>query len=695
MGVTYRFQDRTLNSAERAQALLELLTDEEKVSQLNYRNAPILRLGIPGYSWWNEALHGVARAGAATVFPQAIAMAATFSAEQVKWMACVIALEGRIKHYHARLHGDTGTYKGLTFWSPNVNIFRDPRWGRGHETFGECPYLTGLLGTAFVQGVQDRIGDRMAAVATPKHFAVHSGPEGGRLSFNSVVSRKDLFETYLPAFRECVVRGGALSVMTAYNALNGTPCCVNDYLIGEVLRGRWGFDGVVVTDVGCCSALVREHKRAPDTAEAVAQELHAGVDVISDRQENGAGAGEALRRGLLNPAELDQAVFRQLKLKFELGLFDPPEADPAAELPYDTIECECHRKLALDAARHSIVLLKNNGLLPLRREELSTIAVIGPNADDHSVLMGNYFGTPTVSRTLLGGILDACGRQVRVLHARGCHHWKRITESCAEENDCLSEALATAEAADVIVLCLGYTPRMEGENGDASNWDAAGDRPFIEYPDVQVELLQRLALLKKPLVLVNVSGSAVALPERLADAVVQCFYPGAEGGTAVADVLFGKFNPCGRLPVTFYRRTADLPDFRDYSMQNRTYRFFRGEVLYPFGHGLSYTTFKYSGLAVMGRQRDGGLAVEVRVQNTGEMAGEENVLLFVRLDYPGAPLRQLCAVRRVRLKPGEAKTVKLTVEERMLHGFDEDGNEFPCSGKAQLFCGKLKKSLTL
>lgn len=694
MAQKYTFQDTSKSIEERAQSLLALLTPEEKAAQLAYQNPGIPRLGIPPYSWWNEALHGVARAGAATVFPQAIGMAATFSPEMLKWMGCVVALEGRIKHYYARKRGDYATYKGLNFFAPNINIFRDPRWGRGQETYGECPFLSGVLGTAFVQGVQDRIGEggALAAVATPKHFAVHSGPESCRLSFDAQVSRKDLFETYLAAFRRCVVKGKAKSVMSAYNAVDGKPCSVNAWLLKDVLRQQWGFEGTVVTDAGCAQFLVSEHHCAADLAEAYAAELKAGVDVMTDGRN---GGPEALQRGLIDAADLDRAVLNQLRIKLELGLLDPLENDPAAELPFETIECDFHRKLALDAARKGIVLLKNNGILPLQKERLETLAVIGPNADEISVLLGNYHGTPSHKVTLLAGIQNECGKNVRVFAARGCDHLKRTSEGCGGVNDCLAEALEAAEAADAVVLCLGLTPHIEGEQIQGGGPESAGDREAIEYPDVQLELLQRLYTLKKPLVLVNVSGSAVAIPERYADAVVQCFYPGAEGGTALAEILFGKVNPSGRLPVTFYRATADLPDFRDYGMAGRTYRFCHGPVLYPFGYGLSYTTFKYSDFKVLETKANRDTTVEVRVTNKGPLSGEEVVQVYVKLNYPQAPLKQLCGIKRVSLKPGEVKTVKLVIEGEMFDGYDAQGVEFPVTGEAVLMCDKLKKSVVL
>ena len=585
-----KFRNPEVPLEERIDALLAELTVDEKLGFLNYRNEGVPRLGISPYVWWNEALHGLARSGTATVFPQAIGMAATFSPDLVERMGEVIALEGRARHADSVRHGDFGTYKGLTYWSPNVNIFRDPRWGRGQETYGECPYLTGQMGAAFVRGVQGSDPEHLKAVATPKHFAVHSGPEKNRLQFNSRVSEKDLRETYLPAFHACI-KAGAQSVMSAYNALNGTPCSVNAGLLNGILREEWGFRGAVVTDAGAGEALVREHKRFSNYPAAVAEELRSGVDVITDWA---VGVREAWKQGLIPEAELDRAVRNQLRLKFRLGFFDPPAEAPSC----DVIECSEHRMLALEAARRSIVLLKNaNGILPLDFSRLKSVAVIGPNADSREVLMGNYLGTPTRTVTLLEGILAEAPETCRVIYARGCEAVSPKTEGCAEECDRIAEAVGAAERAEISILCLGLNPQIEGEAGDAFNSEFAGDKADLELPGLQKLLLEKIAAVGKPVILVSVSGSALALPEELADGVIQCFYPGAEGGTALGNVLSGKVNPSGRLPVTFYRSADDLPPFEDYAMQGRTYRFFEGEVLHPFGFGLSYTSFACSGLS--------------------------------------------------------------------------------------------------
>ncbi len=680
------FRDVALPIDARVEALLGAMTLAEKLGQLHYRNPGIPRLGIPPYVWWNEALHGLARSGAATVFPQAIAMAATFSPDLVRRMGEVIALEGRARHHESARHGDFGTYKGLTYWSPNINIFRDPRWGRGHETYGEDPFLTGTLGVAYVHGVQGDHPERLNACATPKHFAVHSGPEATRLHFDAVVSEQDLRETYLPAFQMCVAAGAA-SIMGAYNAVNGTPCSANRRLLVEILRDEWGFDGAVVSDAGAGNALYKEHKRCRDYPEAVAMEIRNGMDCLTDWE---IGAAEAFKRGLIGEAEVDTALRRQLRIKFRLGLFDPPGVAPLSDTPYEVIECEAHRARALDAARRSMVLLRNReNLLPLNREALKSIAVIGPNADILDILLGNYNGTPTRHVTPLEGILAAVSPQCRVWHARGCEHLAARTEGCAEDHDRIAEAVAVARRAEVAVLCMGLTPRIEGEAGDAFNSEASGDKVRLELPGLQNLLIEKVVATGTPVVLVLISGSALApvwADDHVA-AILQGWYPGAEGGRALAEILFGDVNPSGRLPVTFYRRTEDLPPFENYAMAGRTYRFFGGEPLYPFGYGLSYTRFDYSDLRLEVTPSD--VAVEVTVTNTGNRDGDEVVQAYVA-DCASAhrtPLRQLAAFQRVPLAAGESRVVPLRIPRERLQVTDTAGRRFVEPGEFRLSVG--------
>ena len=679
------FLDPSKSITERLDALMAELTVEEKLDQLHYRNKGISRLNMLPYVWWNEALHGLARAGAATVFPQAIGMAATFSPELVKKMGKVIALEGRARHHEAQRKGDYGTYKGLTFWSPNVNIFRDPRWGRGHETYGEDPFLTGLFGSAFVRGVQGDDPRYVTAVATPKHYAVHSGPEATRLSFNSQTDERDLRETYLPAFKACI-KAGALSVMGAYNAYNGVACVTNAYLLNTILREEWGFEGAVVSDAGAGEALYKEHKAVADYPEAIAAELTAGIDVLVDWEE---GVYEAYERGLLTPEMIDRAVRRQLFVKFKLGFFDDPAGVPLAETPYEVIECPEHRALARQATRESLVLLKNTDhLLPLHKEQLSSIAVIGPNADDFSVLLGNYYGTPTRHSTILQGILHAVPETCRVWYARGCEHLSPRTESCAEDYDRIAEAVSVAERSELVLLCLGLTPGIEGEAGDAFNSEAGGDRRGIELPEIQERLLAAVLATGTPVVVLMLTGSAIFSPtiDARASALLHCWYPGAEAGQVIAEVLFGEASPSGRLPVTFYIATSDLPDFTSYDMTNRTYRYFTGKVAYPFGYGLSYTTFAYRDLSVA---RTDGIALTVKVKNTGTIRGDEVVQVYasMRRNEERTPLRSLVALQRVTLDAGEEREVQLKIQPEQLQLFDEHGKQYLSPGPCMLSVG--------
>lgn len=680
------FQNKTLSAEKRADILLSELTTEEKVAMLSDANPAIPRLGIPEYHWWNEGLHGVARNGKATMFPQAIALAATFSPEFAFEMGKIIAEEARIKHFHYAARGWNGTYSGLTMFAPNINIFRDPRWGRGHETYGECPVLTSLMGDAYVRGIQGPDPEHMSCAATLKHFAAHSGPEASRAEFNSKVSRKDLAETYLHAFRHCVRKSKAAYLMTAYNALNGTPTSMSSALLRKLLREEWGFEGVVVTDVGTAENLVNAHKTCSDMAEAYALEVAAGVDVCCELRGN---VLDAWNQGLLKEADVDNAVRRQLLLKFRLGLFDQPE-----ELPnYNRLECAAFRSVSRKIAERSMVLLKNDGILPLDPKTKRKIAVIGPTAADIDILKGNYSGTATKYATLLDGLLEACGED-SVIYARGCEITRSRTEMCSEDDDRLAEARTAADHADLVVLCLGLTPEFEGEIGDASNSDAAGDKNSLELPTVQSRLLDEVRAADKPVILLHVSGSAMVIPEEKVDAVLQIFYPGPEGGRVAADILFGRVNPSGRLPVTFYRSTSDLPPFDDYSMENRTYRFFQGTPQYPFGYGLSYTKFTFSDLSVPAEiGSTDALNCVVTVRNEGALAGEVAALFFFRHeDAPfRTPLRQFAGAVRVSLEPGEEKRASFEIPAELFEIADDDGVFHALPGRVTVMVEDLHK----
>ena len=645
---------------ERARALVSQMTLEEKASQLRYDAPAIERLGIPAYNWWNEALHGVARAGTATVFPQAIGMAAMFDEVTQEEAAGVIADEGRAKYNAQRAGGDRGIYKGLTYWSPNINIFRDPRWGRGHETYGEDPYLTARLGVAFVRGLQGK-GKTLKAAACAKHFAVHSGPEALRHEFDAQVSERDLRETYLPAFEALVKEAKVEAVMGAYNRVNGEPCCGSQRLLTQILRGEWGFEGHVVSDCWAISDFHMHHMVTATAPESAALALKNGCDV-------NCGVTylhllQAYQDGLVTEEEITTACERLMATRIRLGMFD--DGCEYDSLSITDVDTDAHAALALRCARSSMVLLKNDGVLPLS-PAVKTIAVIGPNSDSVSVLLGNYNGTPARAVTLLEGIRRACEGRVRVLYSQGCHLYQDRCEPLAAADDRLAEAVAMARAADVVVACVGLDPSLEGEQGDASNTDASGDKVTLELPESQRRLLAALQKAGTPLVTVVTAGSAVRVED--GDAILQAWYPGQAGGTALAELLFGRVSPSGRLPLTFYYSVDDLPPFTDYAMKNRTYRYFEGTPLYPFGYGLSYTCFDYTDAAY-----DAG-AVQVTVHNAGAMDADEVVQVYIAPQSPNAPPHaSLCAFRRVHVKAGEHVRVSLPLADTAFTVIDETG----------------------
>jgi len=811
------FLDPDLPVDERVEDLLGRMTLEEKVSQTLYDAPAIERLGIPAYNWWNEALHGVARAGIATVFPQAIGLAATWDAEHMHRVATAISDEARAKHHEWLRRGRRGIYEGLTFWSPNINIFRDPRWGRGMETFGEDPHLTGEMAVAFIRGMQGDDPAYLKTVATPKHYAVHSGPEPDRHTFDAVVGEEALRETYLPAFRAAVVEGGAESVMCAYNRFRGDPACASPKLLREILREEWGFGGYVVSDCWAIVDIHNTHRVVATRAEAAALSLAAGTDLNCG--VSFASLVEAVETGLATEEQVDAAVRRLLAARFRLGMFDPPERVPWTRIPYSVNDSREHRALALETARKSMVLLKNEGgLLPLSGD-LGTVAVIGPNADDVEVLLGNYNGFPSDPVTPLRGIREKASPRTRVLYARGSSHADELpalepvpasalspgvagdaTSGLRGEyfanpdmegepfavrtdqgvdfrwwgeapmpgldpgefsvrwtgsllppasghyalggrglghfrvfvNDSLAaefsseheintrwteldleagypqrirveyrprredgavqlawappvagpedEALRIAGSADAVVLVLGLSPRLEGEEMRVEvPGFAGGDRVDLGLPAVQQRLMEAVVSTGKPIVLVLLNGSALGLgwAAEHVPSILEAWYPGQAGGSAIADVLFGTHNPAGRLPVTFYASADQLPPFHDYSMEGRTYRYFRGDPVFPFGHGLSYTTFAYSGLELPARVTAGEEArVSVEVANSGSVAGEEVVQLYV-IHPEGArpvPIRALQGFRRVALRPGERTRVTFKLSPRQLSLVTPDGD---------------------
>ncbi len=688
------FQNPELSFEERADDLIARLGLEEKVSQMTHFSPAIQRLGIPAYTWWNECLHGVARAGVATVFPQAIGLAAAWNAPLIQKVADAISEEARAKHHEAARRGDRGIYKGINFWSPNINIFRDPRWGRGQETYGEDPFLAGRIGAAFVKGLQGEHPRYLKCAATPKHFAVHSGPELLRHKFNAVVSQQDLRETYLPAFRECVVEAKAESVMGAYNRTNGEPCCASPTLLIQILRKEWGFKGHVVSDCDAICDIHANHKVADTRQESAALAVKNGCDLNCG--ETYSSLLDAIREGLITEKEIDAALKNILLTRFRLGLLDPPDIVPYSAVPFEKCDCEEHRDLARQAARESIVLLKNyRNLLPLSKN-LKTIAVIGPNADDRGVLLGNYNGTPSQSVTVLEGIRRKLP-DARIFYAPGCP-----LEELSERGHVgtftrgFAEALACAERAEAVIMVLGLNSFFEGEEGDGSLSPAGGDRVNLNLPGKQQELLEAVCATGTPVVLALMSGSALAVnwAQERVPAILQAWYPGEEGGTAVADAIFGDYNPAGRLPITFYKSLDQLPPFEDYAMngeKGRTYRYMKEEPLYPFGFGLSYTRFEYSSLRLSAKKLRAGepLEISANVKNIGSRAGDEVAQLY--LSYPKeiayAPLRQLRGFMRFHLNPGESRRIAFTLAPEQMSLFDREGKIALAFGEYQIFVG--------
>jgi len=643
----------------------------EKVAQLQNDAPGIPRIGLPAYNYWNEALHGIANNGIATVFPEPVGMASTWNPELLHQEGNVIGLEGRAKfnNYISKHNGDAKWWTGLTFWTPNINIFRDPRWGRGQETYGEDPCLTSEIGIEFVKGIQGDDPNYMLAMACAKHYAVHSGPEPDRHRFDAQASERDMFETYLPQFERVVREGKVAGVMGAYNAVNGVPCCASSFLLDDLLRKQWGFDGYVVSD---CDAIRdiwdgQQHHYVATPEEAAAAAVKAGCDLCCGGDYN--ALVRAVQQGLITEKEIDVALYHTLGTRFRLGLFDPPEKCAYSKITIKDNDTPEHRQVALEVARQSLVLLKNDGILPLNRAKIKRIAVIGPNGNSTSMLHGNYHGSASHPISILNGIKQLAGTNIEVTFAQGCPittktdrgiaAWSRqdneTTRPLPELN---AEALSHATNADLIIYVGGITPAQEGE---------MFDRDSIELPEVQEKLVQALHATGKPVVMVNCSGSAIALPweDEHLPAILQAWYPGEEGGRAVAEVLFGEINPSGHLPVTFYRATADLPSFTDYSMTNRTYRYFNGQPLFAFGHGLSYTRFDYrnAALATTNATADGTLKLTFQIANTGSRDGDEVAQVYFRHIKSALPQAKLalCAFARVQIPKGKTAQVAMEI----------------------------------
>lgn len=664
-------------ATELARELVSKMTVEEMASQLRFDAPAIERLGIPEYNWWNEALHGLARGGTATSFPQAIAMAAMFDDELLFDIADAISTEARAKYNAVSAEGDRDIYKGLTLWSPNINIFRDPRWGRGHETYGEDPYLTSRLGTAFVKGLQGS-GEHLKTSACAKHFCVHSGPEDLRHHFDAVASKKDMAETYLPAFEALVRDAEVESVMGAYNRVNGEPACGNSTLMGDLLREKWGFKGHFVSDCWAVRDFHEGHKVTSAPVESVTLALNSGCDLNCGCTYQ--HIMDAYERGMIDRDVIERSAVRLFTTRYLLGVLgDGCEYD---SIPYTSVESPEHLALAHRAALESCVLLKNNGILPLDASALNTVAVIGPNANSRSALIGNYHGTSSRYITVLEGIQDYLEGKARVLYSDGCALDADRVEPLAKAGDRLAEAVVTAKNSDVVILVLGLDETLEGEEADQGNAYRSGDKKNLLLPESQRELLSTVLAVGKPTIVVLMAGSSIDISEadEKADGILLSWYPGARGGKAVAEFLFGEASPSGKLPVTFYRNSAlaEMPDFTDYSMVNRTYRYYTGEPLYRFGYGLTYGDCRVTSYEIDPEKR----TASVTAKNFGSRATGDVIEVFVRdTASEFAPVNPvLCGFRRICLEAGEEKTFTLEINKNAFTVVNNEGERIPGSG---------------
>jgi len=699
---TPAYLNPALPPAQRAADLVRRMTLPEKASQLVNGARAIPRLGIPAYNWWSEALHGVMVNGT-TEFPEPIGLGATFDAAGIHRMAHDIGIEARVVHEESLRAGASGIFHGLDFWAPNVNIFRDPRWGRGQETYGEDPFLTARLAVAYVTGMQGPNPLYYLAISTPKHFDVHSGPEPTRHFADVDVSKHDMEDTYLPAFRAAIVEGHAGSVMCAYNAINGEPACANRFLLQHTLRGAWQFQGYVVSDCDAVRDIFTGHHFRPTQPQASAISLERGMDnecadfpgfSPADRAADGDYAPfiAAVQQGYLSESAIDTALIRLFTARIRLGLLDPSSTAPYAHIAHSELDSAAHRKLALHLAEESMVLLKNDGVLPL--EQVRRIAVVGPLADQTEVLLGNYTGTPTHTVSFLEGLRAEFPR-AHITYVPGtaflAAHPRHPTLPANESPD--PAALAAARSADVVIAVIGITSHLEGEEMpvDLPGF-LGGDRTTLAMPKPEENLVQAVAQAGKPLIVVLLNGSALAVnwEKAHADAILEAWYPGEEGGAAIAATLSGRNDPAGRLPVTFYSGIGQLPNFADYSMAGRTYRYFTGKPLWPFGYGLSYTRFDYGKLTLPSAPIDAGspLNASVRVTNTGKMAGDAVVQLYLEFpEVPGAPLRALRGFRRVHLDPGRSEVVRFQLTRRDLSMVTENGDRIVPQGRFTVSIG--------
>lgn len=660
-----------------AEELVAQMTVEEAASQLRYDAPAIERLGVPAYNWWSEALHGVARAGTATMFPQAVGMAAMFDDELLEKVAGVIGTEARAKYNEASKQGDRDIYKGLTLWSPNINIFRDPRWGRGHETYGEDPYLTSRLGVAFVKGLQGD-GRYLLSAACAKHFAVHSGPESIRHSFDAQCGMKDMYETYLPAFEALVKEANVEGVMGAYNRVNGEAACASSFLMDRLKE--WGFNGYFVSDCWAIRDFHTNHMVTATAEESAALALKRGCDCNCGNTY--LNMMSAYEQGLVTEEDIRKACVHLMRTRIRLGMFD--DECEYNDFGWDEIATDVNRELSRDCAEKSMVLLKNDGVLPVDPKKLLSVAVIGPNADSIDALRGNYYGTSQHTTTFLEGIREALDGVI-VRYAEGSPVCGDNLQPLSQgEADGIAEAVSLAQRSDLVVLCVGLNATIEGEEGDTGNSFVGGDKTTLDLPDCQKKLVDAVLATGKPVVLVLAAGSSINPRAEQANAIIQAWYPGEAGGEALARILFGEVSPSGKLPVTFYESVDALPDFTDYSMKNRTYRYAEGNILYPFGYGLTYSKTEVSGLAF-----DGEGAVKVTVANTGKAAVEDVVEIYVRDLKSADEVKnyRLCAFKRVALKAGESRELEIKLDTNAFTVVTENGSRVKGSGSYRLWAG--------
>ena len=693
-------EEKTAEYRKRAAELVSKMTLKEKISQMLSWAPAIERLGIPAYNWWSEGIHGVGRAGTATVFPQAIGMAAAFDPDMMHKVGETVGVEARGKYNMCRSYGDRDIYKGLTVWAPNINIFRDPRWGRGMETYGEDPYLTSRLGVNFVEGMQGDDPDYLQAAACAKHFAVHSGPEDQRHYFNAEVNQQDLWETYLPAFRALVEEAGVEAVMGAYNRTNGEPCCGSKTLLKDILRGKWHFQGHVTSDCWAIKDFHEGHMVTDGPVDSVSLAVNNGCDLNCGNLY--VYLEQAVAEGKVKEETIDECVTHLFTTRFKLGMFDEDDKVPYNKLGHDAVDTAASKAFNLEVAEKILVLLKNkDNILPLDKSKLKSIAVVGPNADSRKALVGNYEGTASRYFTVLDGLHEYLGDDVQIRYSEGCHLYADKLNGLAQEGELISEVKGVCAESDVVICCLGLDSGLEGEEGDQGNQFASGDKPNLNLPGHQEEILRVCLDSGKPVVVVVLSGSALAIntAENEAAAVLQAWYPGAMGGLAVARALFGEVNPQGKLPVTFYHSDADLPSFTDYAMKGRTYRYIETEPLYPFGYGLSYTRFTFNDAAVSaGTAGPDGVDVSVTVRNEGSRAGTETVEVYVKAERPGTPNAQLKGLAKVSLQPGEEQRVTVHLPLAALALCDEAGVSQVLPGDYTLWVGGSQpdtRSITL